>query len=110
MWSLLFLNREKQRTQLLPLNSPSQKEQSFSEFVMWWAHLFHVLPTLVLTRTRGPEIGVASTKAFTAQLTVLNMIALIVAQKKGTITEQKFHEMLVEMENIPAKVEKAPKT
>ena len=38
----------------------------------------------------GPEIGVASTKAFTAQLTVLNMIALIVAQKKGTITEQKF--------------------
>ncbi len=57
----------------------------------------------------GPEIGVASTKAFTAQLTVLNMIALIVAQKKGTITEQKFHEMLVEMENIPAKVEKALK-
>ena len=55
----------------------------------------------------GPEIGVASTKAFTAQLTVLNMIALIVAQKKGTITEQKLHELLVEMENIPAKVEKA---
>ncbi|MFY8037751.1 MAG: glutamine--fructose-6-phosphate transaminase (isomerizing), partial [Cyclobacteriaceae bacterium] len=57
----------------------------------------------------GPEIGVASTKAFTAQLTVLNMIALIVAQKKGTITEQKFHELLVEMENIPSKVEKALK-
>ncbi len=57
----------------------------------------------------GPEIGVASTKAFTAQLTVLNMIALIVAQKKGTITEQKFHELLVEMENIPAKVEQALK-
>ena len=57
----------------------------------------------------GPEIGVASTKAFTAQLTVLNMIALIVAQRKGTITEQKFHELLVEMENIPAKVEKALK-
>jgi glutamine---fructose-6-phosphate transaminase (isomerizing) len=55
----------------------------------------------------GPEIGVASTKAFTAQLTVLSMIALIVAQKKGTITEQKFHELLVEMENIPSKVEKA---
>ncbi len=54
----------------------------------------------------GPEIGVASTKAFTAQLTVLNMIALIVAQRKGTITEQKFHELLVEMENIPSKVEK----
>ncbi len=54
----------------------------------------------------GPEIGVASTKAFTAQLTVLNMIAMIVAHTKGTITEQKFHELLVEMENIPAKVEK----
>lgn len=54
----------------------------------------------------GPEIGVASTKAFTAQLTVLNMIALIVAQEKGTITEQKFHELLVDLETIPAKVEK----
>ncbi|MEQ8304510.1 MAG: glutamine--fructose-6-phosphate transaminase (isomerizing) [Cyclobacteriaceae bacterium] len=53
----------------------------------------------------GPEIGVASTKAFTAQLTVLYMIALIVAQKKGTIPEQKFRELLVEMENIPSKVE-----
>jgi glutamine---fructose-6-phosphate transaminase (isomerizing) len=57
----------------------------------------------------GPEIGVASTKAFTAQLTVLNMIALIVAQKKGTITEQKFHELLVDMETIPSKVEQALK-
>jgi glutamine---fructose-6-phosphate transaminase (isomerizing) len=50
---------------------------------------------------------VASTKAFTAQLTVLNMIALIVAQKKGSITEQKFNELIVEMENLPSKVEKA---
>ncbi len=57
----------------------------------------------------GPEIGVASTKAFTAQLTVLNMIALIVAQKKGTISEGKLQELLVEMENIPAKVEEALK-
>lgn len=57
----------------------------------------------------GPEIGVASTKAFTAQLTVLTMIALIVAQRKGTVTEQKLHELLVEMENIPSKVEKALK-
>jgi glucosamine--fructose-6-phosphate aminotransferase (isomerizing) len=55
----------------------------------------------------GPEIGVASTKAFTAQLTVLNMIGLIVAQKKGTITEQRLNELLVEMEQIPAKVEQA---
>ena len=57
----------------------------------------------------GPEIGVASTKAFTAQLTVLNMIALIVAQKKGTITEGKLRELLVEMETIPTKVEEALK-
>jgi glutamine---fructose-6-phosphate transaminase (isomerizing) len=55
----------------------------------------------------GPEIGVASTKAFTAQLTVLNMIALMVANKKGTITERKLHELMVEMESIPAKVERA---
>jgi glucosamine--fructose-6-phosphate aminotransferase (isomerizing) len=57
----------------------------------------------------GPEIGVASTKAFTAQLTVLSMIALSVAQKNGTITKQKLHSLLVEMETIPAKVEKALK-
>jgi glucosamine--fructose-6-phosphate aminotransferase (isomerizing) len=57
----------------------------------------------------GPEIGVASTKAFTAQLTVLSMICLIVAQKKGTIAERKFHEMLVELENLPAKVEEVLK-
>ncbi|MDX1629707.1 MAG: glutamine--fructose-6-phosphate transaminase (isomerizing), partial [Fulvivirga sp.] len=55
----------------------------------------------------GPEIGVASTKAFTAQLTVLNMIALRVAHQKGTITESRYHELLVELENIPKKVEKA---
>jgi glucosamine--fructose-6-phosphate aminotransferase (isomerizing) len=54
----------------------------------------------------GPEIGVASTKAFTAQLTVLNMIALIIAHTKGSISDQRFHEMLVEFESIPAKVEK----
>jgi glucosamine--fructose-6-phosphate aminotransferase (isomerizing) len=57
----------------------------------------------------GPEIGVASTKAFTAQLTVLNMIALSVAHKKGTISERRYRELLVELENIPSKVEKALK-
>ncbi|MTI20846.1 glutamine--fructose-6-phosphate transaminase (isomerizing) [Fulvivirga sp. RKSG066] len=57
----------------------------------------------------GPEIGVASTKAFTAQLTVLNMIALRVAHKKGTITESRYRELLVELETIPSKVEKALK-
>ena len=55
----------------------------------------------------GPEIGVASTKAFTAQLTVLSMIALTIAQKNGTVSKQNLHSLLVEMENIPSKVEKA---
>jgi glucosamine--fructose-6-phosphate aminotransferase (isomerizing) len=58
----------------------------------------------------GPEIGVASTKAFTAQLTVLTMIALKTALIKGTIAEQRYREILVDLENIPAKVEKALKT
>jgi glutamine---fructose-6-phosphate transaminase (isomerizing) len=53
----------------------------------------------------GPEIGVASTKAFTAQLTVMFMLALRVAFRKGTISESKYRQLLVELENIPAKVE-----
>ena len=57
----------------------------------------------------GPEIGVASTKAFTAQLTVLIMMALRIAHRKGSITESKYREMLVEMEQIPAKIERALK-
>jgi glucosamine--fructose-6-phosphate aminotransferase (isomerizing) len=57
----------------------------------------------------GPEIGVASTKAFTAQLTVLNMIALIVAKEKGTITESRYRELLTELEAIPGKVEECLK-
>jgi glucosamine--fructose-6-phosphate aminotransferase (isomerizing) len=55
----------------------------------------------------GPEIGVASTKAFTAQVTVLAIMATIVAYKKGNITEDKYRELLVDLENIPSKVEKA---
>jgi glucosamine--fructose-6-phosphate aminotransferase (isomerizing) len=55
----------------------------------------------------GPEIGVASTKAFTAQLTVLSMMALSVAQKNGTIAKEHLHALLTELENIPGKVEKA---
>lgn len=53
----------------------------------------------------GPEIGVASTKAFTAQLSVLYMIALRVAHNKGTITEQKYRELLTDLSRIPEKVE-----
>ncbi|WP_299249694.1 glutamine--fructose-6-phosphate transaminase (isomerizing) [uncultured Cytophaga sp.] len=55
----------------------------------------------------GPEIGVASTKAFTAQVSVLAMMAIIVGNKKGTITESQYISLLAELENIPAKVEKA---
>jgi glucosamine--fructose-6-phosphate aminotransferase (isomerizing) len=57
----------------------------------------------------GPEIGVASTKAFTAQLTVLTMIALQVAHKRGSIPLTQYKQMLVELELIPSKVEKALK-
>lgn len=57
----------------------------------------------------GPEIGVASTKAFTSQVTVLIMIALLIAKKKGTIPLNKYMEMIAELDNIPAKVEKALK-
>ncbi len=57
----------------------------------------------------GPEIGVASTKAFTAQLTVLSMIALMIAEHKGTIAESRFHELLAELETIPGKIEEALK-
>ena len=53
----------------------------------------------------GPEIGVASTKAFTAQVTVLTIMALEAAQRKGTISESLFRQLLVELESIPAKVE-----
>ncbi len=55
----------------------------------------------------GPEIGVASTKAFTTQITVLTLIALKLAKEKGTITKSQFHHHLQELELIPDKVEKA---
>jgi len=54
----------------------------------------------------GPEIGVASTKAFTAQVTVLTLMTLRLAHKKGTISQSKYHTMLTELEAIPDKVKK----
>jgi len=54
----------------------------------------------------GPEIGVASTKAFTAQVAVLTLIGLLIAQRKGTIPASVFQKILVELDNIPAKVER----
>lgn len=58
----------------------------------------------------GPEIGVASTKAFTTQITVLTLIALRLAQAKGTINNSDFHRYLQELELIPEKVEEALQT
>ncbi|MBP6386737.1 MAG: glutamine--fructose-6-phosphate transaminase (isomerizing) [Pseudarcicella sp.] len=54
----------------------------------------------------GPEIGVASTKAFTAQVTVLTQMAISVARKKGTLTGDAFRRLLFELEAIPAKIER----
>jgi len=53
----------------------------------------------------GPEIGVASTKAFTGQLAVLMMIALKIAKEKGTISEDRHSKLLFELEAIPEKVD-----
>lgn len=54
----------------------------------------------------GPEIGVASTKAFTAQVTVLILMALAVARKKGTINESRFRRIITELDLIPEKISK----
>ncbi len=53
----------------------------------------------------GPEIGVASTKAFSTQVSMLTLMALQLAQVKGTMPTSKIRELLVELENIPAKIE-----
>jgi len=58
----------------------------------------------------GPEIGVASTKAFTTQITVLTLIALRLAQAKGTMNNSDFHRYLQELELIPEKVQEALET
>jgi len=58
----------------------------------------------------GPEIGVASTKAFTTQITVLTMIALRLGKAKGTLSSPDFHAYLQELELIPEKVLEALET
>jgi glutamine---fructose-6-phosphate transaminase (isomerizing) len=54
----------------------------------------------------GPEIGVASTKAFTTQVSILALMALQLAEIKGTISKSRYHELILELEALPAKVEK----
>jgi len=58
----------------------------------------------------GPEIGVASTKAFTTQITVLTLMALRLARAKGTISSSEFRQYLIELESIPSKVQEALKS
>ncbi len=58
----------------------------------------------------GPEIGVASTKAFTAQIVVLIMIALKIAHEKQTITEDRYIQLLGELQSIPEKVKELLRT
>ena len=54
----------------------------------------------------GPEIAVASTKAYTTQLTAFYMIALNLAMTKGTISEEEYFDMIAKLKNVPAQVEK----
>jgi glutamine---fructose-6-phosphate transaminase (isomerizing) len=58
----------------------------------------------------GPEIGVASTKAFTGQVTLLTLMALSLGYRKGTISKSDFQLLLTEMEGVPSKVEAVLKT
>ncbi|MGI9526191.1 MAG: glutamine--fructose-6-phosphate transaminase (isomerizing) [Weeksellaceae bacterium] len=58
----------------------------------------------------GPEIGVASTKAFTAQLTVLSLIALKLGEANGTLSREKYTSLCYELENIPNLVAKTLET
>ena len=53
----------------------------------------------------GPEIGVASTKAFTGQVTVLILIALLMARKNGKLSKERVSELLQELANIPSKIQ-----
>jgi glucosamine--fructose-6-phosphate aminotransferase (isomerizing) len=52
----------------------------------------------------GPEIGVASTKAFTAQVTVLTMLAMMIGQEKGTLSKEDYLKVVYELARIPEKI------
>ncbi|RKE00241.1 glucosamine--fructose-6-phosphate aminotransferase (isomerizing) [Marinifilum flexuosum] len=54
----------------------------------------------------GPEIGVASTKAFTAQVTVLTMMAMLVGYRKGTLEKEEYHKLIEEFSHLPEKIAK----
>ena len=54
----------------------------------------------------GPEIGVASTKAFTTQVVVLILMALRIGKQKGTLSTTDYHQIITELDLIPSKIEK----
>lgn len=54
----------------------------------------------------GPEIGVASTKAFTGQVTVLTLMAMLLGYKRGKITQKRYEQLIAEMLAVPEKIEK----
>ncbi len=58
----------------------------------------------------GPEIGVASTKAFTAQVTVIAMMAMLLGHKKGILSDEKYHELIKELVRIPDKIKESLKS
>ncbi len=58
----------------------------------------------------GPEIGVASTKAFTSQVTILTMMALMIAREKGSITTSRYQQLVLALEQIPKQIEETLKT
>jgi glucosamine--fructose-6-phosphate aminotransferase (isomerizing) len=58
----------------------------------------------------GPEIGVASTKAFSSQVTLLTMMAIMIANEKGTITKSRHQQLLNALADIPSKIEKVLET
>jgi glucosamine--fructose-6-phosphate aminotransferase (isomerizing) len=58
-----------------------------------------------ITTNAGPEIGVASTKAFTAQLTALFVFALYLAQLRGTVTQEESIHLVTELSKVPGKIE-----
>ena len=72
---------------------------------MWLALLFPRITHAGSYTHAGPEIGVASTKAFTTQIIVLTLMAIKMAHERGTITKKKYHEIIAELEVIPEKIE-----
>ncbi len=58
----------------------------------------------------GPEIGVASTKAFTTQVVVLTLMSLRIAKQKGTLSNTNYHQLITQLELIPEKVERVLQT